>query len=180
VILLLGGIALPWGAVLINHQKLRHRFWESLVALAGPVATIIFVVACAQFAQAPVSYELKESLAFLTYLCAGVAILNLLPVPPLDGYGIWEPWLPIALKQKLAPLNRFGFWIIFAVLWFVPYASDILWGSAAAIAMLLGVNPDLIQQGSNTFHRSAQPLGLGLIVIAIIANQIKGKAKPVS
>src|SRR5437879_5534266 len=39
--LLLGGIALPGGAVYINHSALRTRAWSSAVALAGPVGTLL-------------------------------------------------------------------------------------------------------------------------------------------
>src|SRR5689334_2297001 len=39
--LLIGGIALPGGAVYINHNRLRNRFWQSAVSAAGPIADII-------------------------------------------------------------------------------------------------------------------------------------------
>src|SRR5216684_4858968 len=36
IFLLLGGIALPGGAVYIDHSALRSRAWDSLVSVAGP------------------------------------------------------------------------------------------------------------------------------------------------
>src|SRR5216684_2313466 len=40
IFLLLGGIALPGGAVYIDHSALRSRAWDSLVSLAGASATL--------------------------------------------------------------------------------------------------------------------------------------------
>src|SRR5438270_562082 len=39
--LLLGGVALPGGAVYINHSALRSRAWSSAVSVAGPVGTLL-------------------------------------------------------------------------------------------------------------------------------------------
>src|SRR5437868_8593549 len=41
IFLLIGGIALPGGAVYINHSALRTRAWSSAVSVAGPVATAL-------------------------------------------------------------------------------------------------------------------------------------------
>src|SRR5438128_8556699 len=41
IFLLLGGIALPGGAVYINHSALQSRVWSSAVSIAGPVGTVL-------------------------------------------------------------------------------------------------------------------------------------------
>jgi Zn-dependent protease len=180
VILLLGGVALPGGAVIVNRQKLGNRMWESMVSLAGPFATAMFAVACAALAQADFSYEIRESLAFAAYLSCVVLILNLLPVPPLDGYGIWEPWLPKSLQEQLIPLSRYGFWILFALLWFVPFVNALLWRSGLSMALWLGLSPDIIFDGDAVFHRHAIPLGVGCIVIAVVTHRLKRSTKKAS
>ena len=42
--LLMGGIGLPGGAVYINQQKLRNRWWQSAVSAAGPSANILIAL----------------------------------------------------------------------------------------------------------------------------------------
>src|SRR2546425_2323534 len=39
--LLIGGIALPGGAVYINRGALRNKWWDSAVSLAGPLGTLL-------------------------------------------------------------------------------------------------------------------------------------------
>ena len=88
VFLLLGGIGLPGGAVYIDARRLRSRWWACAVALAGPAANLaiagllVLVLsrgAIARSAAAP-------ALAFLALLQVTAVLLNLLPLPPLDGY----------------------------------------------------------------------------------------------
>jgi Zn-dependent protease len=178
VVLLLGGLALPGGAVSVNRLNLRNRAWESMVSIAGPIATAIFAYACTKLAQMPLGDELRESFSFTAYLCCGVSILNLLPIPPLDGYGIFEPWLPKALQAKLVPLYRYGFWILLILLWCVPFVNDIVWGAAAVISMFLGINPDLVYAGDMAFRKNALPLGIASIVLLAIAYRLRRPAKP--
>src|SRR3978361_1178732 len=44
VILAIGGIPLPGGAVLIENHRLRTRGWSSLVSLAGPLTNLVLGV----------------------------------------------------------------------------------------------------------------------------------------
>lgn len=46
-----------------------------------------------------------------------LAIFNLVPVPPLDGSRILQAFLPYELREKYLMIERFGFLIIFFLLW---------------------------------------------------------------
>ena len=54
IFLLLGGVALPGGAVYINHSSLRTRAWSAAVSLVGPVANALCAaLVAAVFFMAP-------------------------------------------------------------------------------------------------------------------------------
>ena len=49
-----------------------------------------------------------------------LAVFNLLPVPPLDGFGVVFGLAPRALKLVLLPLHRYGTLILLAVVFLPP------------------------------------------------------------
>jgi Zn-dependent protease len=165
--MLMGGIGLPGGAVYINHNLLRNRFWQSLVSAAGPLANLIFAFILAiPFQRGWISLEdngwFWSSLAFLILLQISAVILNLLPIPPLDGYGIIEPWLPPDLQRQCRKFGQWGFWILFGLFWFVPAFSQAFWNLVFEITNQLGVEPGLVVRGNLLFH---QPI-TRLVVLA--------------
>ena len=169
--LLLGGLALPGGAVYINRRQLRGRGWESAVAAAGPLANALVALLLALLLhQAGLGSTQAgwfwQGIALLGLLQISAVLLNLLPIPPLDGYGILEPWLPPSLQQSLHQVGRYGIWIVFALFWFVPAFSRFFWGLTAGISDRLGVPLDLAWQGYETFRDRSLLLLLGLIVLA--------------
>jgi Zn-dependent protease len=117
----LGGIGLPGGAVEVERHRIRGRVRHSLVSLAGPLANVVFAVAL--MLPFPLGWaagwrlEFQFAFAFLALLQVTAAIVNLLPVPGLDGYGVVEPWLPRRLRQRLEPFAPFGLLAVFAVLY---------------------------------------------------------------
>lgn len=152
--LLLGGIALPGGAVYINHSALRTRAWSSAVSLAGPAGTLVsglivaapFVLSRNQawmFSHA----NFAGALAYLGFFEALALVLNLLPVPGLDGFGIIRPWLPYSTQYALMRYSMFATYGVFIVLWFVPPIRSAFYGTVFQIAMAAGINPLLIITG---------------------------------
>ncbi len=169
--LLLGGIALPGGAVYIDRSRLRSRGWESAVSAAGPFASALVTWLLAiPFWLGLVSVETQHwivpSLAFLILLEIVAVLLNLLPMPPLDGYGIIEPWLPRKTQIQLNKFGRYGIWVIFGLLWFVEPLSRFLWESAHTISEILGVPPEMAWVGYGLFRQQSGFLVLGFVVIA--------------
>src|SRR5678815_2482341 len=94
----LGGIGLPGGAVYIDRSLLRSRAWGTAVSLAGPAANLILILiigALFRFNVLPQDTQnlASVSLAFLLFLEISAFVLNLLPIPPLDGFQAIAPWL---------------------------------------------------------------------------------------
>ena len=127
IFVIMGGIGLPGGAVFIETGRIRSRWRQSLVSAAGPLTNVLFAVVCtAPFwlhALDGVPLGFRYALAFLALLEVCATILNFLPVPGLDGYGIIEPWLPYSVKRQVAPFAPFGLLFVFALLWLPAFHS---------------------------------------------------------
>ncbi len=174
IFLLMGGIPLPGAAVYINKAALKGPVWKSAVSAAGPLATFVVALEISWLmAVLPTLNQLfpipHEELLFqglnllLTLEVAGV-ILNLIPIPGLDGYGILEPWLPSPWQRQFRSYGRYGVWILFAAFWFVPSFSQGFWAIVQLIDRPLGASPALTALGFARFRQGAQLLFVLLIV----------------
>lgn len=153
IALALGGIGFPGGAVYLREDLMRTKGWRSLASLAGPLGTLVVLIVLAVILPLTASQPaLFNALSLLAFLQASALILNLLPVPGLDGYGVIRPFLPDALRERLVKVERVGFLILFALIFWVPGVSNAIFGGAVIVAALLGVSPDAIGAGWNAFH----------------------------
>lgn len=144
IFVIMGGIGLPGGAVFIERDRIRGRWRHSLISAAGPLTNVLFAIACtAPFwldALAGVPLEFRFALAFLALLQVSAAILNFLPVPGLDGYGVIEPWLSHGIKRQIEPFAPFGLLFVFALLW-VPQVNSVFFDLVDAVLRGLQVDP---------------------------------------
>jgi Zn-dependent protease len=103
LIVILGGLGLPGAAVYIETHRLRTRWWETAVALAGPAANllVLFVIALLFAVTDLARSDLAPALAFFALLQASAVVLNLLPIPGFDGFGAIAPHLPYELRARL-------------------------------------------------------------------------------
>jgi len=154
VIMLLGGIALPGGLVYVRHDLLRSPAWSAAVSLAGPAANALCAVACAApFALgfAPESAMGASAgwvaLGYLAYLQVMAVVLNLLPIPSFDGFGVIEPFLPLEARRALFPLRRYGFVAVLLLILFVQPVGDAIFGLVRNVTLGLGVPLDFVRQG---------------------------------
>jgi len=129
----LGGIGLPGGAVYVRTSWMTP--WRrTAVALAGAaintaLAVILLVLTAV---MADVEHAVFWSgMAFLGFLQVTAVILNLLPIPGLDGYGALEPHLSRETQQAVAPAKQWGFLILLLLLIAPPlnhaFFSIVLW-----------------------------------------------------
>ena len=139
----MGGIGLPGGAVFIERDRIRGRLRHSLVSAAGPLTNAALAAALtAPFwlgAVDDVPVAFRCALAFLAMLQVTAAILNFLPVPGLDGYGVLEPWLSPALRRRVEPFAPFGLIAVFACLW-IPEVNAVFWQGVDSLMTALGVS----------------------------------------
>jgi Zn-dependent protease len=154
--LALGGIGFPGGAVYIRNDLIRSRAWRSATALAGPAATFAVLVLLALvlglWGRTDPTGPLFGSLAMLAFLQAMALVLNLLPIPGLDGFNALRPFLPPAWAPAVRRFEGLSFVVLLAALFFVPGFSAFLFALSAEIASALGVPLQAIQAGWDAFH----------------------------
>ncbi|MBS0363244.1 MAG: site-2 protease family protein, partial [Proteobacteria bacterium] len=108
IALIMGGVGFPGGAVYIRNDLIPRRIMRSAAALAGPAASfaifLALVVGLTAWASAGVQgagpAALFEALSVLAFLQIMGVMLNLLPLPGLDGFAVLRPWLPQALRFR--------------------------------------------------------------------------------
>ncbi|MFN2519294.1 MAG: site-2 protease family protein [Jatrophihabitantaceae bacterium] len=124
-----GGIGLPGGAVYLHRQAFRSRAMQSVAAAAGPLSNAAFAIVLLSLAHAHQSdgahLRFWAALAFLGFLQVTAVVLNLLPIPGLDGFAIIEPYLDPATAQgaeKIKPWGMLGVIVLLQIpqlnIWF--------------------------------------------------------------
>jgi len=138
---LVGTILLPAALVLLKSPALlgwakpvpfdpryfKHpRSGIALVSLAGPFTNFALAVLCAAvFRAAPSGGPLSVVAFYGVAMNVVLGLFNLIPIPPMDGSKALGVFLPDRLRRAYFSIERFGFIIIFALLYF-GFASRLL------------------------------------------------------
>jgi Zn-dependent protease len=128
--LVMGGIPLPGGAVMIETHRLRGRFASAMVSAAGPAINILAAIVLlttvstlgpdAIFDIGADHAAFWAALTFLAFLQVATAILNLVPIPGVDGYGILEPFLPYSTQRSADRVKPYGLILLFLLFLLPP------------------------------------------------------------
>jgi Zn-dependent protease len=141
------GILFGWAKpVPVNFARLRNPKADMLwVAAAGPFMNLVMAIAWALlFKIAIISPETAYTLPLMKMADAGMQInavlmlLNLLPIPPLDGGRIAVSLLPGRLAWQFSRLEPYGFPILLIML-FTGVLGAMLWPAIAWFRYLLAI-----------------------------------------
>jgi Zn-dependent protease len=106
-----------------NFKKPLHDM--AIVAAAGPLANLLMALGWALIARLGVTIGVETiSLPLIYTGIAGIsinlvlALINLLPIPPLDGSRMLTGLLPHRLAWQYNRLEPYGFYILIALLYF--------------------------------------------------------------
>ena len=164
IFVLLGFIPLPGGAVYLRRDLVRSRGWQSMISAAGPAMNLLFLIALAiPFAVTdPLLFFLHHenltiALATLAFFQAAAVVLNLIPIPGLDGFGIIEPWLSYEVRAALQPFYAYGFLILFLLIWQVPAFNQMYFNGIARLLNTVKIDPGFVDLSIFNFLR---PRGL--------------------
>ncbi|MGK5522126.1 site-2 protease family protein [Micromonospora sp. URMC 107] len=150
VVVLLGGIGLPGGAVWVDRHAIPGRLRHTLVSLAGPATNVLFtlvlVLAVRLGAAGGGPVEFWAAVALLAFLQLTASVLNLLPVPGLDGGNMIQPWLNPQWRRMYDLFAPFGFILLFALLW-NPRIGGWFFDAVFAVGDFLGLPPWLYALG---------------------------------
>lgn len=145
-----GSFAFGWAKpVPVNFAALRHPKKDMLwVALAGPAANFFMAIMWVLFAKlawsSPDGYfaEPMQQMAIMgIQINVTLLVLNLLPLPPLDGGRIAISLLPHRQAYQLAQVEPYGMFIILFLA--LPlFDPPLLWW---ILSPLMGIVYDLFQ-----------------------------------
>lgn len=139
---LVGTILLP-GLLLLSHapflfgyakpvpvdpRQMRRPLHDMMwVAAAGPAMNLLLatlsVLALAATGSIGAAGFLKPVLGFSFEINLVLAVLNLLPIPPLDGSKVLAGLLPLGLARPYVGLNRYGMLIVLILFVILPMAG---------------------------------------------------------
>ena len=134
LLMVLGRAPLAWGKpVPINPAYMRWgRRGAALATPAGPlsnlraraVALLWRIVHAATGLTLPPASGAAILIGSLLVYNVVLAAFNLIPIPPLDGFGILEGLAPFSWERFLAPLRQYGVWLLL----FLILSSNLLGG----------------------------------------------------
>lgn len=120
------GWAKPVPVNVRNCNKVKARTALALTALAGPLSNIIMayvfmIIAKLLLLLAPASETLfwvYYGLSYVIDISIYLAVFNLLPIPPFDGYKIFYGILPAKITRFMDNNAQYIHWAFFALLIF--------------------------------------------------------------
>lgn len=153
LLLAFGGIPLPGGAVWVDHRLLRSRRVQSLVSLAGPLSNLVLGVLLTQAVRLiPIDAPfLLAGLSYLALLQILAFILNILPIPGMDGWGAIEPWLPPEAQRFGATVRPWAPLVLFVLLIGVMSVNRAFFDLTYDFFHALGGSPLFAQVGQDDF-----------------------------
>lgn len=140
-LLILFLMGLCWGACPVNPSRFKHRYSDAIVAFAGPFANLLLVfvslfllgrVEAGGLGFLPPHAQVNmEKFLHLAALCnAALFILNMIPLPPLDGSTVMARLVP-AVRGFYEQIQGGGFVMLF-LLFYLPFGfGSWFWGTAA-------------------------------------------------
>lgn len=129
ILLALGGVLFGWAKpVPVNPRNLKNpRYNMVVVAAAGPLMNGLMAILWAAilkislvfFANQTMVFEFLKAMAMIGIQMNLILMLvNLVPIPPLDGSKVVMGLLPGPMAYKFSRLEPYGFLIILVLLYF--------------------------------------------------------------
>jgi len=112
----LSGFGFTYGRTHVTPTKMRFgpQRGNALVAIAGPISNLVLAGLISIPLTAGVNQTVQMSHSTLDFLYLAMTlnillfVLNLIPIPPLDGFTVLAGFLSPRQLYRLAPLQQYG------------------------------------------------------------------------
>lgn len=126
----LSGMGFTYGFTPVNDRNLRGgpRLGGAVVAAAGPLANILTAALLGiplRMSNLALSAGLFQLLLTVFSVNVFLAVFNLLPIPPLDGWRVLSTLLSPRLLFDLRGLVQYGPMILLLLIMLNPYLSNL-------------------------------------------------------
>ena len=149
-------VGLAWGMMPVDPTRMRGRYAGAIVAVAGPLVnvalcavSIVLLVVFLKFgvSQLPehVAKNVVVLLSTMAYLNLALVLLNLIPLPPLDGSRILADFSPQYRNLIADPTMQGVFFactiavLIFGGRFILPFAQDTVNSTVVGLLRVVGV-----------------------------------------
>lgn len=117
------GVPFGWAKpVAINpvrfHRGTSMKLGVLMVAIAGPISNVVLAAACWFLQLTPLitpGTSLHNGVTTMIMLNIGLAVFNMLPIPPLDGSRIADALMPPGLRPVWHKFSNYGFVLLIAL-----------------------------------------------------------------
>lgn len=104
-----------------NPYNLRDQKWGPVyVALAGPFSNFVLAAVFGLIMRVMPMGDITLFLSIIVYTNILLGVFNLIPIPPLDGSKLLFALLPPSATHVRVALERYGIWILFAIIFLFP------------------------------------------------------------
>ena len=126
---------IPVSFMSLRHPK-RDMMW---VGLAGPAVNIVLAIILSYFLKLEIPLNIHNVLEMAFFLNLGLAVFNMIPIPPLDGSRFVMGVLPNRIAYEYSKLEPYGLFIVVLLLNFGMLRF--MYPVIEYLASLLGVLP---------------------------------------
>lgn len=150
-LVLLAVVGIAWGAMPVNPSNFRRRYDDALVAVAGPLMNVALAAFFVVAAIVGVLVFEGNAESYVRVVCnigsimnLTLAVLNLLPLPPLDGSRIAASFIPALRPWVYSPHGAIIGMLLFLVasrtfgVYFLLFSGVICLGIEQVVLGLLG------------------------------------------
>jgi|TARA_B100000809_G_scaffold233822_3_gene250825 Zn-dependent protease len=125
-------IGIAWGAVPVDPSRLRRRYGEAIVAIAGPLSNLCLALIAALL-YILLSATPAANLVDIACRANGTLfVLNMLPAPMLDGWKVYAAFVPAMNRVSEKQANTAS--LVMLLLVFVTPFGGLLWRAGEFIA----------------------------------------------
>lgn len=125
----------------VNFYRLRpERLGTLCVTLAGiavnfTLALVAGMILRFMLSSGGVNLAAAQLLALFVQINLMLALFNLLPIPPLDGWRLWGVWIPDEIRYRIESNSMISLLLLIVVVQFIPigWAVQLLFGLIVGI-----------------------------------------------